>query len=83
MALQRENDYMETKMDRESSLQNWNAFTRPKDKTILSFSGSPSQWPWQGCCCNLPRESNAVRRSCFLPHPTDIAPPSTTRLRLL
>ncbi len=54
---------METKMDRESSLQNWNAFTRPKDKTILSFSGSPTQWPWQGCCWNLPRESNAVRRS--------------------
>ncbi len=77
---------METKMDRESSLQNWNAFTRPKVKTILSFSGSPTQWPWQGCCCNLPRESNAVRRSCFLPHPTDIkdiAPPPTTRLRSL
>ncbi len=42
-------------------------FTRPKDKTILSFSGSPRQWPWQGCCCNLPRESNAVRRSCVSP----------------
>ncbi len=69
MALQRKNDYMETKMDRESSLQNWNAFTRPKDKTILSFSGSPSQWPWQGCCCNLPRESNAVKRSCVPPPP--------------
>ncbi len=68
-ALQRENDYMETKMDRESSLQNWNAFTRPKDKTILSFSGSPSQWPWQGCCCDLHRESNAVRRSCVPPPP--------------
>ncbi len=69
-ALQRKNDYMETKMDkmdRESSLQNWNVFTRPKDKTILSFSGSPRQWPWQGCCCNLPRESNAVRRSCVSP----------------
>ncbi len=60
---------METKMDRESSLQNWNGFTRPKDKTILSFSGSPTQWPWQGCCCNLPRESNAVRRSCVPPPP--------------
>ncbi len=60
---------METKMDRESSLQNWNAFTRPKDKTILSFSGSPTQWPWQGCCWNLPRESNAVRRSCVPPPP--------------
>ncbi len=41
-------------MDRESSLQNWNAFTCPKDKTILSFSGSPTQWPWQGYCWNLP-----------------------------
>ncbi len=74
------------KMDRESSLQNWNAFTRPKDKTILYFSGSPTQGPWQGCCWNLPRESNAVRRSCFLPPPyrhSDIAPPPTTRLRPL
>ncbi len=53
----------------ESSLQNWNAFTRPKDKTILFFSGSPTQWPWQGCCCNLPWESNAVRRSS-VPPPT-------------
>ncbi len=44
-------------------------FTRPKDKTILSFSGSPRQWPWQGCCWNLPRESNAVRRSCVPPPP--------------
>ncbi len=73
-------------MDRESSLQNWYAFTRPKDKTILSFSGSPTQWPWQGYCWNLPWESNAVRRSCFLHHPTDItniAPPPTTRLRSL
>ncbi len=32
---------METKMDRESSLQNWNAFTRSKDKTILSFFWLP------------------------------------------
>ncbi len=75
------------KMDRESSLKNWNVLTRPKDKTILSFSGSPTQWPWQGCCWNLPRECNAVRRSCSPPpHPTDItdiAPPPTTRLRSL
>ncbi len=28
-------------MDRESSLQNWNAFTRPKDKTILLFLAPP------------------------------------------
>ncbi len=76
----------ESKLCRESSLQNWNGFTRPKDKTILSFSGSPTQWPWQGCCCNLPRESNAVRRSCVPPPPyrySDIAPPPTTRLRSL
>ncbi len=33
---------LETKMDRESSLKNWNALTRRKDKTILSFSGSHS-----------------------------------------
>ncbi len=44
-------------------------FTRPKDKTILSFSGSPTQWPWQGCCWNLPRECNAVRCSCVPPPP--------------
>ncbi len=28
-------------MDTESSLKNWNALTRSKDKTILCFSGSP------------------------------------------
>ncbi len=44
-------------------------FTRPKDKTILSFSGSPTQWPWQGCCWNLPRVCNAVRHSCVPPPP--------------
>ncbi len=43
-------------------------FTRPKDKTILSFL-APLQWPWQGCCCNLPRVCNAVRRSCVPPPP--------------
>ncbi len=57
----------------------------PKTKQSYLFL-APLQWPWQGCCWNLPRESNAVRRSCFLPHPTDItdiAPPPTTRLRSL
>ncbi len=43
-------------------------FTRPKDKTILSFL-APLHWPWQGCCCNLPRVCNAVRRSCVPPPP--------------
>ncbi len=43
-------------------------FTRPKDKTILSFL-APLQWPWQGCCCNLPRVCNAVRCSCVPPPP--------------
>ncbi len=41
-------------------------FTRPKDKTISVIS---VQWPWQGCCWNLPQESNAVRRSCVPPPP--------------
>ncbi len=43
-------------------------FTRPKDKTILSFL-APLQWPWQGCCWNKPRVCNAVRRSCVPPPP--------------
>ncbi len=57
----------------------------PKTKQSYLFL-APLQWPWQGCCWNLPRESNAMRRSCFLAHPTDItdiAPPPTTRLRSL
>ncbi len=43
-------------------------FTRPKDKTILSFL-APLQWPWQGCCWYKLRECNAVRRSCVPPPP--------------
>ncbi len=38
----------------------------PKTKQSYLFL-APLQWPWQGCCCNLPRESNAVRRSCVSP----------------
>ncbi len=45
--------------------KNWNF---PKDKTILSFL-APLQWPWQGCCWNIPRECNSVRRSCVPPPP--------------
>ncbi len=60
-------------------------FTRPKVKTILSFL-APLQWPWQGCCCNLPRVCNAVRRSCVPPPPyrhyrhCPPPPPPTIRL---
>ncbi len=70
---------METKMDRESSLQNWNAFTRPKDKTILSFSGSPTQWPWQGstpgeqCSETLLRSSPTLQTLQTLPLPRPLA----------
>ncbi len=56
-------------------------------KTKQSYlSGSPRQWPWQGCCCNLPRESNAVRRSCVPPPPYRHyrhCPSPDTRLRSL
>ncbi len=58
-------------MDRESSLQKLECLLAPKTKQSYLFL-APLQWPWQGCCWNLPRECNAVRRSCFLPHPTDI-----------
>ncbi len=56
------------KMDRESSLQKLECLLAPKTKQSYLFL-APPQWPWQGCCWNLPRESNAVRRSCFLPPP--------------
>ncbi len=47
----------------------------PKTKQSYLFL-APPQWPWQGCCWNKPRESNAVRHSCVPPPPyTDIAPP--------
>ncbi len=60
-------------MDRESSLQNWNAFTRPKDKTILSFSG----FPYTVALARLLLESTPGEQCSetllqFLPHPTDI-----------
>ncbi len=40
----------------------------PKTKQSYLFL-APLQWPWQGCCWNLPRECNAVRRSCGPPPP--------------
>ncbi len=40
----------------------------PKTKQSYLFL-APLQWPWQGCCWNLPRVCNAVRRSCVLPPP--------------
>ncbi len=40
----------------------------PKTKQSYLFL-APLQWPWQGCCWNLPRVCNAVRRSCVPPPP--------------
>ncbi len=65
-------------MDRESSLQNWNAFTRPKDKTILSFSGSPTvalarlllqSTPGEQCSETLLRSSPTLQTLQTLPLP--------------
>ncbi len=77
---------METKMDRESSLQNWNAFTRPKDKTILSFLAPLHSGLGKAVVAIYPGTAMQWDALAFLPHPTDItdiAPPPTTRLRSL
>ncbi len=52
----------------ESSLQKFECLLAPKTKLSYLFL-APLQWPWQGCCWNLPRECNAVRRSCVPPPP--------------
>ncbi len=52
----------------ESSLQKLECLLAPKTKQSYLFL-APLQWPWQGCCCNLPRVCNAVRRSCVPPPP--------------
>ncbi len=52
----------------ESSLQKLECLLAPKTKQSYLFL-APLQWPWQGCCWNLPRECNAVRRSCVPPPP--------------
>ncbi len=52
----------------ESSLQKLECLLAPKTKQSYIFL-APLQWPWQGCCWNLPRECNAVRRSCVPPPP--------------
>ncbi len=61
---------METKMVKwtESSLQKLECFVFGASKQSYLFL-APLQWPWQGCCWNLPQESNAVRRSCIPPPP--------------
>ncbi len=61
---------METKWSKwtESSLQKLECLLAPKTKQSYLFL-APLQWPWQGCCWNLPRECNAVRRSCVPPPP--------------
>ncbi len=63
-ALQREIDSKWT----ESSLQKLECLLAPKTKQSYLFL-APLQWPWQGCCWNLPRECNSVRRSCVPPPP--------------
>ncbi len=40
----------------------------PKTKQSYLFL-APLQWPWQGCCWNLPWDCNAVRHSCVPPPP--------------
>ncbi len=61
---------METKMVKwtESSLQKLECLLAPKTKQSYLFL-APLQWPWQGCCWNLPRECNPVRHSCVPPPP--------------
>ncbi len=52
----------------QSSLQKLECLLAPKTKQSYLFL-TPLQWPWQGCCWNLPRECNSVRRSCVPPPP--------------
>ncbi len=61
---------METKMVKwtESSLQKLECFVFGASKQSYLFL-APLQWPWQGCCWNLPRECNSVRCSCVPPPP--------------
>ncbi len=76
-ALQRKNDSKwRPKLSKrtESSLQKLECLLAPKTKQSYLFL-APLQWPWQGCCCNLPRESNAVRHSCVPPPPYRHCPP--------
>ncbi len=52
----------------QSSLQKMECLLAPKTKQSYLFLAH-LQWPWQGCCWNLPRVCNAVRRSCVPPPP--------------
>ncbi len=56
----------------QSSLQKLECLLAPKTKQSYLFL-APLQWPWQGCCCNLPRCAMQLDALAFLPHPTDIA----------
>ncbi len=62
----------------ESSLQKLECLLAPKTKQSYLFL-APLQWPWQGCCWNLPGSAMQLDTLAFLPHPTDItdiaAPP--------
>ncbi len=64
--------------------KNWNVYSPQRQNNLIFFW---LQWPWQGCCCNLPRVCNAVRRSCVPPPPyrhyrhyRHCPPPPTIRL---
>ncbi len=67
----------------QSSLQKFECLLAPKTKQSYLFL-APLQWPWQGCCWNLPRSAIQWDALAFLPHPTDITdiapPPPTIRL---
>ncbi len=47
-------------------------FTRPKDKTILSFSGSPTVALARAVAAIYPGSAMQLDALAFLPHPTDI-----------
>ncbi len=61
-------------MDRESSRGIGMRLLAPRQNNCnLIFFGSPAQWPWPRLLLeNYSGKSTAVRRSCFLPHSTDI-----------
>ncbi len=55
------------------SLVSWETLSALLSKLKYYLFLAPLQWPWQGCCCNLPRVCNAVRRFC-VPPPPDHSP---------
>ncbi len=65
---------METKMDKNGqrvACKNWNVYSPQRQNKSYLFL-APLQWPWQGCCWNLPGSAMQRDTLVFLPHPTDI-----------